>query len=86
MCLPRGMPLVAALGAGSVAPILAPVGGVKGVGEGGDVDGLGGAHDRRRWKDLLQRRRNLSRRFLAPEEVREDDGDESSHNFCCRFG
>ena len=64
-----------------MCPIPTPIGGEEGAGIGGDVNGVGGAHDRRRWRDLQLRRWNLKRRFLSPLEVRDDGGEEISHIF-----
>ena len=51
------------------------------MGIGGDVNGVGGFHDRMRWRDLHLIRWNLKRRFLSPLEVRDDGGEEISHIF-----
>ena len=42
--------------------ILTPVGGEEGMGVGRNVNGVGGSHDRRNWRDLQLRRWNLKRR------------------------
>ena len=78
-----GMPDMASL----MLLILTPVGGEEGMGVGRNVNGVGGSHDRRNWRDLqlrrwnLKRRSNLKRRFQSPLEERDDGREEISHSF-----
>ena len=58
-----------------------PVGGEEGMGVGRNVNGVGGSHDRRNWRDLQLRRWNLKRRFQSPLEERDDGREEISHSF-----
>ena len=72
-----GMPDMASL----MILILTPVGGEEGMGIGGNVNGVGGSHDRRNWRDLQLRRWNLKRRFQSSLEERDDGREEISHSF-----